>query len=74
MKYKILLLAMDDEKRPLWESLMVEPKGVSSSQHEYETESVDELKIKLKELLAIRGADTIKVINEVDYTLLIDIV
>ena len=74
--YKILLLVRYSEKESLWTPLMVEKKMPNSNVtvwEEFSTTDVEELKTKLKELLETNSTSEIKVINEVDYTILINI-
>lgn len=76
MVYKILTLVRYDIKKPLWTPLMVEKKLQDSDvviYEEFSTSDVEELKLKIKELLEVFCSSEIKVINEVDYTLLVNI-
>ena len=75
--YKILLLIRYAEKESLWSPLMVEKKMPNSNVtvwEEFSTTDIEELKTKLKELLETYSTSEIKIINEIDYTILIDIV
>lgn len=76
MIYNILTLVRYDAKKPLWTPLMVEKKIPDSDvtiYEEFSTENVEELKIKIQELLETISMSEIKVINDVDYSILITI-
>ena len=76
MIYKILTLVRYDVKKPLWTPLMVEKKIPDSDviiYEEFSTDNVEELKLKIQELLETVSTSEIKIINEIDYTILINL-
>lgn len=74
--YKILLLVRYAEKESLWSPLMVEKQMPNSNitiWEEFSTTNIDELKIKLKEVLETNSTSEIKIINEIDYSIIVNI-
>ena len=71
MVYKILMLAKEDEHKPLWSPIMnksTNPDG-TFTYSEYSTENEDELEEKLLDIIQKYGASKIRVITDVDYDL-----
>ena len=71
MVYKILMLAKEDERKPLWSPIMnktANPDG-TFTYNEYSTENEDELEEKLLDIIQKYGASKIRVITDVDYDL-----
>lgn len=71
MTYKILTLIKEEKNRTLWSPLM--DKAVDSqgavTYVEYSTDSEDELKTKLLEVIKVSGTKSIRVISDIDYDL-----
>ena len=71
MVYKILMLAKEDERNPLWSPIMnksANPDG-TFTYSEYSTEDENELEKKLLDIIQKYGASKIRVITDVDYDL-----
>ena len=71
MVYKILMLAKEDERKPLWSPIMnksTNPDG-TFTYSEYSTEDENELEKKLLDIIQKYGASKIRVITDVDYDL-----
>lgn len=71
MVYKILMLAKEDEHKPLWSPIMnkaTNPDG-TFTYSEYSTEDENELEKKLLDIIQKYGASKIRVITDVDYDL-----
>lgn len=71
MVYKILMLAKEDEHKPLWSPIMnktTNPDG-TFAYSEYSTEDENELEKKLLDIIQKYGASKIRVITDVDYDL-----
>ena len=71
MVYKILMLAKEDEHKPLWSPIMnksTNPDG-TFTYSEYSTEDENELEKKLLDIIQKYGASKIRVITDVDYEL-----
>lgn len=71
MAYKILMLAKEDECKPLWSPIMnkaTNPDG-TFTYSEYSTEDENELEKKLLDIIQKYGASKIRVITDVDYDL-----
>ena len=71
MVYKILMLAKEDEHKPLWSPIMnksTNPDG-TFTYSEYSTEDENELEKKLLDIIQKYGASKVRVITDVDYDL-----
>ena len=71
MVYKILMLAKEDERKPLWSPIMkksTNPDG-TFTYSEYSTEDENELEEKLLDIIQKYGASKVRVITDVDYDL-----
>lgn len=76
MVYKIFILIRYDEKKPLWTPLMI-PKKLADSDvvvyEEFSTDNVEELKLKILELLDTISISKIKIVNEIEYSVIVSL-
>lgn len=74
--YKIFILIRYDEKKPLWAPLMI-PKKLADSDvvvyEEFSTDNVEELKLKILELLDTISISKIKIVNEIEYSVIVSL-